>query len=150
MSTPLQTCILLESPSKSTCTVSSYNSSAQLQEQSFQNSLVMAIKIKKSLDILINIFTYIIWLSQILLPMGELTVLRKRAFGLLKIMLAELSFIFLLESVELTLVSVEIVVVGLLSEMPHHFSWWIIKVARSALGVIAFTFVSSFLVGAIF
>ena len=82
--------------------------------------------------------------------MGELAVLCKWAPMILKEMLAEASFIFLLQCVELTLVSVEIVVVGLLSEMPHDFSWWIVKVARSTLGVIAFAFVSSFLVGAIF
>lgn len=43
--------------------------------------------------------------------MCKLTILSKRAFVILHIMLAELSFVLLLEGVELSLISVEVVVV---------------------------------------
>ena len=44
-------------------------------------------------------------------------------------MSAELSLILLLERVEMTLVSVEIVVVRLLGQVSEHLLWWIVKVA---------------------
>lgn len=53
----------------------------------------------------------IIGLSQIFLTMSELTILGQWAFLRLQIMFAQLSFIFLLQRVKLTLVAVEIVVV---------------------------------------
>jgi hypothetical protein len=54
---------------------------------------------------------WIIWLSKIFLAMSELAILGEWTFGVLKIMLAELSFIFLLESIELSLISIEVVIV---------------------------------------
>lgn len=53
----------------------------------------------------------IIRLSQIFLTMSELAVLGQWALVLLEIMLAQLSFVFLFQGVELTLISVEVVVV---------------------------------------
>jgi hypothetical protein len=43
--------------------------------------------------------------------MGKLTILSERAFGILKVMFAELSFILLLKGVELSLISIEVVIV---------------------------------------
>lgn len=43
--------------------------------------------------------------------------------------LAHLGLELLLEIVELTLVTIEIVVVRLLSEMSHDLAWWIVEVS---------------------
>lgn len=77
--------------------------------------------------------------------MGKLTILCEWALALLEPMLAELSFVFLLQSIELALVSVEVVIVGLLSEVSHDFSWWIIEVPWSSLSVVTFSLVARFL-----
>jgi len=54
--------------------------------------------------------------------------------------LAHLGLELLLEIVELTLVTIKIVVVRLLSEMSHDLAWWIVKVSlltvRSELSVL--------------
>jgi hypothetical protein len=54
--------------------------------------------------------------------------------------LAHLGLELLLEIVELTLVTIEIVIVRLLGEMSHDLAWWIIKVSlltvRSELSVL--------------
>lgn len=55
--------------------------------------------------------TYIVGLSQIFLSVCELTILCKWTFVVLQEVLAQLSFIFLLQSVELALVSIEVVVI---------------------------------------
>lgn len=97
-----------------------------------------------SLHILLK-YTYIIRLSKILLAMSELTILCERTFVGLQEVLAQLSFIFLLQGVELTLVSVEIVIVLLLSKVSHDFSWRIVEVPGSTLCIEAFSLVTSFL-----
>ena len=74
--------------------------------------------------------------------MGELTVLSKGTLVVVQVVLAQLSFVFLLQSVELALVSVEVVVVRLLSKVPHHFSRWVVEVPWSALGIHTFAFVT--------
>jgi hypothetical protein len=61
--------------------------------------------------------------------MSELAVLSKWALHLLEPVLAELSFVFLFQGVELTLISIEVVVVGLLCQTTHHLSWWIVKIS---------------------
>ncbi len=43
--------------------------------------------------------------------------------------LAHLGLELLLEIVELTLVTIEIIVVRLLSEMSHDLAWWIVEVS---------------------
>jgi hypothetical protein len=54
---------------------------------------------------------WIIWLSQIILSMRKLTILSERAFAVLQPVFAELSFVLLLECVELSLISIEVVIV---------------------------------------
>ena len=60
--------------------------------------------------------------------MCELTKLSQRAFPSLEEVLAHLGLVLLLQSVELTLVSVEVVIVGLLCEVSHDFAWWVVEV----------------------
>lgn len=94
--------------------------------------------------ILISNWTYIIGLSQIFLTVSELAVLSQWTLASIQEMFAHLSFIFLFQCVELTLISVEIVVVRLLSQMPHNFAWWVIEVSRSAICIETFTFIPWF------
>jgi hypothetical protein len=70
--------------------------------------------------------TYIVGSSQLMLTMGELAVLSKWAIVIGVVMLAQLSFILLLQSVKL--VSIEVLVVRLLGKMSHHLSWWVIEI----------------------
>ena len=57
-------------------------------------------------------------------------------------MLAELSFVFLFHGVELSLIPVEVVVVRLLSQVTHHFSWWIIEISGPSIRVEALTLIA--------
>ena len=83
--------------------------------------------------------------------MYELAILGEWTFAILKIMLAELSFIFLLERIELSLITIEVTVVGLLSKMPHHFTRWIVEVSWSSLCIVSLALISCFFsIGAIF
>ena len=83
--------------------------------------------------------------------MSELAILGEWTFGVLKIMLAELSFIFLLESIELSLISIEVVIVGLLSKMPHDFARWVVEVSWTSLCIVSLTLIPSFFpIGAVF
>lgn len=86
----------------------------------------------------------IIWLSEIFLTMCKLTVLGQRALTVFEVVLAQLSFIFLFQSVELTLVSIEVVVVGLLSQVSHDLSGWIIEISWPSIGIKTLTFVARF------
>ena len=79
--------------------------------------------------------------------MSELAELLKWAGSLLHEMLAHLSLIFLLELVELTLVSVKVIIVVLLGKMSENFTRRIVKVSWSAVSIIAFSFISLFLLG---
>jgi hypothetical protein len=72
--------------------------------------------------------TYVVWLSEFIGTVCELTELSQGAFPSLEEVLAHLGLILLLQSVELTLVSVEVVVVGLLCEVSHDFAWWVVEV----------------------
>lgn len=87
--------------------------------------------------------TYIVGLSEILLSVCKLTILCKWTFVVFQEVLAQLSFIFLLQSVELALVSVEVVVVRLLSQVSHNFSRWIVEVPGSTLSINTFALVTS-------
>jgi len=73
---------------------------------------------------------------------GELAVLSEWALRLLEIVLAQLSFVLLLQSVELALTSVEIVVVGLLGEVTHDFAGWIIEISWPSICVETLTFIA--------
>lgn len=77
--------------------------------------------------------------------MGKLTILSERAFGILKVMFAELSFILLLKSVELSLISIEVVIVWLLSEVSHDFSWWVVKISWSSLCIVTLALIARLL-----
>lgn len=57
-------------------------------------------------------------------------------------MLAQLSFVLLLQSVELALASVEIVVVGLLSKVAHDFAGWVIEISWPSICIETLTFVA--------
>ena len=89
--------------------------------------------------------TYVIWLSQLSGSVSELAELHEWAVSLFHEMFAHLGLIFLLELVELTLVSVEVVIVVLLGEMSENFTWWVVKVSWSAVSIITLTFISLFL-----
>jgi hypothetical protein len=59
-------------------------------------------------------------------------------------MFAELSFIFLFQSVKLSLISIEIFIILLLSKLSNHFAWWVIEILFSWLVVRSFFFIFSF------
>lgn len=86
----------------------------------------------------------IIWLSEIFLTMCKLAVLCQRALTVFEVMFAQLSFIFLFQGVELTLVAIEVVVVGLLSQVSHDLSGWIIEISWPSIGIKTLTFVARF------
>lgn len=80
-----------------------------------------------------EIDTYVIWLSELSWSVSELAELLEWAFTSFKEMFTHLSFELLLEGIELTLVSVEVVVVRLLGEVSEHFTWWVIKISWPSL-----------------
>ena len=63
------------------------------------------------LKILMTVYTYISWLSQLGISVSKLTELMERALFIFQEMLAELCFILLLQSIDLALISVEAVIV---------------------------------------
>ena len=81
------------------------------------------------LNCVIDFVTYIVRLSELLRPVCELAVFIEWTFSRFSEMPAELSLILLLERVEMTLVSVEIIVVRLLGQVPEHLLWWIVEIA---------------------
>jgi hypothetical protein len=50
-------------------------------------------------------------------------------------MFAHLSLELLLKCIEMTLTTVEIIIVGLLGQVLQDFTWWVIEVSWSSLGV---------------
>ena len=87
-------------------------------------------------------YTYVIWLSKLGRSVSELAELLKWALSGFKEMLAHLGLELLLESIELTLVAIEVVVVGLLSQVSQNLAWWVVEVSWSSLGVNALSLVS--------
>lgn len=81
--------------------------------------------------------------------MRKLTILSERAFALLQPVFAELSFVLLLECVELSLISIEVVIVWLLGEVSHHFSWRIVKISWSALSIVTLALIARLLTSGI-
>ena len=79
--------------------------------------------------------------------MSKLAELLKRTFSRLEVMFAHLSLELLLQGVELTLVSVEVVVVGLLGQVSKDFAWWVVEVSWSSLGVNTLSLISGLLFG---
>ena len=72
--------------------------------------------------------TYVIGLSQLSGTVSELAVLVERARVVLGEVSAKLSLILLLQSVELALVAVEVVIVALLSEMTEDLARRVVEV----------------------
>ena len=72
--------------------------------------------------------TYVVGLTEFLWAMGELAVLLEWALAGVEVVLAHLSLVLLLESVELALVAVEVVVVRLLSEVSQNLAGWVVEV----------------------
>jgi len=91
------------------------------------------------------ILTYITRLSELLRSMSKLAVLVKWAVPSVREMFAHLSLVFLFECVDLSLVSIEVIVVWLIGEAAEHFAWWVVEVAWSAVGVEALALISSLL-----
>lgn len=50
-------------------------------------------------------------------------------------MLAQLSFVFLFQGVELPLIAVEVIVVRLLGEVAHDLAWRIIEISWPSISV---------------
>jgi hypothetical protein len=67
--------------------------------------------------------------------MGKLAVLHEWALSAIEEVLAHLGLELLLQGVELTLIAVEVVVVGLLSQVSEDLAWWVVEVSWSSLGV---------------
>ena len=83
--------------------------------------------------------------------MSELAELVEWALSFVHEMFAHLGLILLLELVELTLVSVEVVIVVLLGEMSKNFTWRIVEVSWSAVSIVSLTLIPSFFpIGAVF
>jgi hypothetical protein len=72
--------------------------------------------------------TYVVGLSELGGTVSELAVLVERAVTLFGEVSAQLSLILLLESVELTLVAVEVVIVALLSEVTKDLARRVVEV----------------------
>ena len=68
-------------------------------------------------------------LSELSRSMRKLAILGKWTSASLEEVLAHLCLVFLFESIELTLISVEVVIITLLSQVAHHLSWWVIEVS---------------------
>ena len=86
-------------------------------------------------------FTYVIWLSQFRWAMSKLTILFKWAWPTFKEMFAHLSFELLLKCIELTLVTVEVIIVWLLGQMLQNLTWWVVEVSWSSFGVETFSLI---------
>jgi hypothetical protein len=67
--------------------------------------------------------------------MSELAILLKWASAILKEMFAHLGLELLLKCIEMTLTTVEIIIVGLLGQVLQDFTWWVVEVSWSSLGV---------------
>jgi hypothetical protein len=85
--------------------------------------------------------TYVIWLSELRRSMSKLAILCKWACIVFKIVLAHLGLELLLKCIELALVSVEIIVVGLLSEMLQNLTRRVVEVSWSTFGVQSLTLI---------
>lgn len=76
--------------------------------------------------------------------MSELAILSEWAVLVFHEVLAKLSFIFLLQSVKLSLISIEIFVIRLLSQLSNHFAWGIVEISLSLLIFCSFFFIFIF------
>lgn len=61
--------------------------------------------------------------------------------------LTKLSLIFLFQWVKLSLISIEIFVIWLLSQLSNYFAWWIVKISFSLLIIPSFFLVFIFHIG---
>lgn len=60
--------------------------------------------------------------------MCELAILLEWAITAVEVVLAHLSFVLLLQSVPLALVSVKVIVVRLLGQVSHDLAWWVVEI----------------------
>jgi len=67
-------------------------------------------------------------LSKFRRSVSELAILRERTISILGEVFAHLGLVLLLQGVKLALVAVEVVVVGLLSQVSHDLAWWVVEV----------------------
>jgi predicted nucleotidyltransferase len=74
------------------------------------------------------LWEWIIALSELVWTMSELAKLLERANAVLHEMLAHLGLVLLLESIELALVSIEVIVITLLGKMAHHLTRRVVEV----------------------
>lgn len=86
---------------------------------SWEEAIILLLKV---------LLTYVMRLSQFNWAVRELAILCKRATSSIGEMFAHLGLVLLLQGVELALVAVEVVIVGLLSQVSHHFAWWVVEV----------------------
>lgn len=86
--------------------------------------------------------TYVICLSQLSRTMSELAVLVERARTVLGEVSAKLSLVLLLQSVELALIAVEVVIVALLSEMTKNLTGRVVEVLLATVLVLGGFFAS--------
>lgn len=77
--------------------------------------------------------TYIVCLSQFGRSVSELAELFKTASASFHEMFAKLSLVFLLKCVELSLITVKVVIVALLGQMTENFGWRVVEVAGSTV-----------------
>ena len=90
------------------------------------------------------LWKWVIWLSKLFRSVSELAVMRKWAVSFLEV-LAHLGLELLLQGIELALSTVEIVIVVLLSEMSKNFTWRIVEVSWSSVGINTFSLITSLL-----
>lgn len=76
--------------------------------------------------------------------MGELAVLSEWAVLVFHEVLAKLSFIFLFQRVKLSLISIEVFVIGLLGQLSYNFAWWVVEISFSLLVLCSFLLILIF------
>jgi hypothetical protein len=69
--------------------------------------------------------------------MRKLTILRERALVVLQVMFAELCFVLLLKGIELSLISIKVVIVWLLRLVSRDFFGWFVEVSWSSMWIVA-------------
>lgn len=80
-----------------------------------------------------SFWKWVMWLSELVWTMSKLTVLLEWAISTFEEVLAHLGLILLSQSVEFGLVSIEVVIVRLLSELSHHLARWVVEVSWLAI-----------------
>lgn len=91
-----------------------------------------------------SIFTYISWLSELVISVSELAVLVEWAYLILQEMFTELGLILLFQSINIvSWLTVETIIVWLVCETSKDFSWWIVEIPWSTVSIKTFSLISS-------